>query len=117
MSNYNINIITEKGRMKLDSTQILYIETSLQFSKLTLVNNKTVELLLTISEIEYLLLDQGFFKFNNKLLVNLKYVQVVFPSNASKVILENGKEIFVNHDKREKLFEKLKQVYDLQETA
>ena len=117
MSNYNISIITEKGRMKLDCNQVIYVEASLQSSKLTLINNKTVELLLTISEIEHLLLNQGFFKFNNKLLVNLKYVEVVFPSNASKVILENGKEIFVNHDKREKLFEKLKQVYDLQETV
>ena len=115
MNNYNINVITEKGRMKLDSNQVLYVETSLQFLRVTLVNNETIELLLTISEIEHLLLNQGFFKFNNKLLVNLEYVQVVFPSNASKVIMEDGKEIFVDHNKREELFERLKEVYDLHE--
>lgn len=113
MNNYYINVITKKGEVELDSNQILYIEASLQFSKLTLINNKTIELLLAISEVEHLLLNHGFFKFNNKILVNLKYIEVVFPSNASKVILENGKEIFVNYDKREELFESLKQVYEL----
>lgn len=117
MNNYYIYIPTIKGKMKLDSNQILYVEASLQFARVTLVNNEAFELLLKISEIEHLLLNQGFFKFNNKLLVNLKYIQVVFPSNASKVIMENGKEIFVDHNKREELFESLKQVYDLQETV
>ena len=47
--------------------------------------------------------------------MNLKYVQVVFPLDASKVILENGEEIFVNKEKKEDLFESLKQVFELQE--
>ena len=115
MSTYNIYVPTEKGKMKIDCSQILYIETSLQFSRLTLINNEKIELLLTISEIEHLLFDQGFFRFNNKYLVNLRYVEVVFPSDASKVVLENGKEIFVNHNKKDELFENLRQVFDLYE--
>ena len=115
MSSYNIYVLTEKGKMKIDCSQILYVESNLQFSRLTFVNNERLELLLTINEIEHLLFDQGFFKFNNRYLVNLRHVEVVFPSDASKVVLENGKEIFVNHNKKDELFESLKQVYDLHE--
>ena len=115
MSTYNIYIPTEKGKRKIDCSQLLYVETSHQFTRATFANNETLEILLTIEEMEHLLAGQGFFKFNNKYLVNLLYVQIVFPSDASKVILENGKEIFVNYNKKEELFENLLQVYDLQE--
>lgn len=117
MGSYNIYVPTEKGKMKIESNQILYVETSMQLSRVTFVNDEKLELLLTINEIEHLLYNQGFFRFNNKYLVNLKYVEVVFPSDASKVVLENGKEIFVNHNKRDELFESLKQVYELHELA
>ncbi|MCK5028647.1 MAG: LytTR family transcriptional regulator DNA-binding domain-containing protein [Bacteroidales bacterium] len=115
MSTYNIYIPTEKGKRKVDCSQILYVETSLQFTRATFVNNETFEILLTIKEMEHLLSGQGFFRFNNKYIVNLIYVQIVFPSDASKVILENGKEIFVDYNKKDELFENLLQVYDLHE--
>ncbi len=115
MSTYNIYVPTEKGKIKIDCSQILYVETSLQFTRVTFDNNKTIEILLTINEMEHLLAGQGFFRFNNKYLVNLLYVQIVFPSDASKVILENGKEIFVNYNKKDELFENLLQIYDLHE--
>lgn len=113
MNKDTINAEAEKKTVKQYCNQIIYIEASKQLSRVILVNNKTFDLLLSISEIEHLLLGQGFFKFNNKILVNLKYIQVVFPSNASKVIMDNGKEIFVDYDKREELFENLNQVYEL----
>ena len=115
MSTYNIYVPIEKGKIKIDCSKILYLETSLQFTRATLASNETIEILLTINEIEQLLSDQVFFRFNNKAIVNLKYVQIVFPSEASKVILENGKEIFVNHNKKDELFTSLRKVYDLQE--
>jgi len=115
MNSYNINVLTEKGKMTFDCSMILYVESSLQFSRITLLDNQVIELLLTLQEVEYILLDQGFFKMNNRLLVNLKYVEVVFPSNASKIIMENGKEVLVNYTKRDELFENLKQVYELHE--
>lgn len=115
MSNYNIYVPTEKGKMKIDCSQILYIESSLQFARITFKSEEKLELLLTMSETEHMLFNQGFFRFNNKYLVNLRYVEVVFPTDASKVVLENGKEIFVNHNKKDELFESLKQVYELHE--
>ncbi len=113
--NYHIYVPTEKGKMKIDCNQILYVATSLQFSRVTFINEEKLELLLTINEVDHLLFNQGFFRFNNKYLVNLRYVEVVFPKDASKVVLENGKEIFVNHNRKDDLFESLKQVYDLHE--
>lgn len=115
MSRYSINVITESGRKTIESNQIMYIETSLQFSRVTLTNNETIELLLTIAEVEYLLSKQGFFKLNDKFILNLNNIEVVFPSNASKIIMENGKEVFVNFNRREELFENLKEVYQLHE--
>jgi DNA-binding LytR/AlgR family response regulator len=115
MNTYNIYIPTEKGKIKIDCSQILFVETSLQFTRATFANNETLEILLTIKEMEHLLAGQGFFRFNNKYLVNLIHVQIVFPSDASKVILENGKEIFVDYNKKDELFENLLQVYDLHE--
>jgi len=115
MNTYNIYIPTENGKRKIDCSQILYIETSLQFTRATFTNNETLEILLTMKEMEHLLAGQGYFKFNNKYFVNLLFVEIVFPSDAAKVILENGKEIFVNFNKKEELFENLLQVYDLHE--
>jgi DNA-binding LytR/AlgR family response regulator len=115
MNSYNINVLTENGKTTIDCSKILYVESSLQFSRVTMLDDKTIELLLTLQEVEYMLLEQGFFKMNNRFLVNLKYVEVVFPSNASKIIMENGKEVLVNYTKREELFENLRQVYELHE--
>jgi DNA-binding LytR/AlgR family response regulator len=111
--NYHIYVPTEKGKTKIDCSKILYVESSLQFTRVTFTNEEKLQLLLTINEVDHLLFNQGFFRFNNKYLVNLQYVEVVFPKDASKVVLENGKEIFVDHNKKDDLFESLKQVYDL----
>lgn len=115
MNNYIIYVPTEKGKVKIDCNQVLYFESNVQTVSATFIDEEKLELLLTMSETEHLLLNQGFFRFNNKYFVNLRHVQVVFPSNASKVVLENGKEIFVNYNKRDELFESLRQVYELHE--
>ncbi len=115
MGNYNIYVPTEKGKMKIDCSKILYIRTSLQFTRVTFENNEKLELLLTMNEIEHLLFGQGFFRFNNKYLVNLRHVEVIIPSDASKVVLDNGQEIFVDYNKRQELFESLGKVYDVHE--
>ena len=117
MSSYNIYVPTIKGNVAIDCKQIMYVESVLNFSKVVFTNNKYLELLLTVKETELLLSNQGFYRFNNKYLVNLHYVQVIFPSDASKVVLENGKEIFVDHNKRDELFENLREVYNLYEFA
>ena len=115
MNTYNIYVPTKKGKMGIDIKHIMFIESVNDFSRIVFNNHEKLELLLTIDEIEQLLFDQGFFRFSYKYLVNLKYVQLIFPSDASKVILENGKEIFVSQSRREELFESLKKVFDLQE--
>ncbi|MEE4197103.1 MAG: LytTR family DNA-binding domain-containing protein [Bacteroidales bacterium] len=108
---------TERGKMGIDTKYIIYVEAARDFSRVILNNNESLNLLLTIDEVEQLLYDQGFFRFNYKHLVNLRYVQMIFTRDASKVILENEKEIFVSQSRREALFENLKKVFDLQEVA
>lgn len=115
MSSYNIYVPTIRGKMTIDCKQVMYVESAMSFSRVVYTNNEFIDLLLTVDDVELLLSNQGFYRFNNRYLVNLYYVQVVFPSDASKVVLENGKEIFVNHNKRDELFEHLREVYDLYE--
>lgn len=115
MSSYCIYIPTDTGRVKIEANQILYIESVVGLSKVILTSGTELNVLLTVSEMEHLLFNQGFFRFNHNCLVNLLHVEVIFPHNASKVVLENGKEIFVNHNKRDELFESLREVYELHE--
>lgn len=114
MKNYNIYIPSTEGREVLNCNEIMYAEAEQDYSIVVFKDEGILEVLLTIPELEYLLSKRGFFRFNNRTLVNLRYVQVIFPLDASKVILENGKEIFVSQDKKEALFEGLKEVFDLQ---
>lgn len=115
MNTYTIYMPTEKGKMGINAQHIIYVEAFKDFSRIILNNNDRLNLLLTIDEVEQLLFDQGFFRFNQKHLVNLRYVQMIFPHDASKVILENGKEIFVSQSRKDNLFESLRKVFDLQE--
>lgn len=115
MRDYNIYIPTTEGREVINCNDIMYAESEFDYSRIVFKNEGILEVLLSISELEYILKKHGFFRFNNRNLVNLRYVQVIFPLDASKVILENGKEIFVNQNKKESLFNSLKEVFDLQE--
>jgi len=115
MNTYTIHMPTENGKMSINAQHIIYVEAVKGFSRIILNNNESLNLLLTIDEVEHLLFDQDFFRFNHKHLVNLRYVQMIFTRDASKVILENGKEIFVSQSRKENLFESLRKVFDLQE--
>lgn len=115
MNTYNIYVPTEKGKMGIDIKHIMFIESVRDFSRIVFNNNEKLEIILTLDEVEQLVFDQGFFRFNYKYLVNLRYVHLIFPGDSSKVILENGKEIFVSQSQREELFESLMKVFDLQE--
>ncbi len=115
MGKYNILIPTEKGEIAVDSKQVIYVEADIHQVQVVLIDDQRIPVRLSMNEMEYSLSKRGFFRFNRKYLVNLRYVEVVFPYNASKVVLENGKEIFVNHNKKDELFESLKEVYDLHE--
>ena len=117
MRNDIIYLLTDSDKIEVNCDEILYVENSLQFSRIIFLNEEKLETLMTIDEVENLLTDKGFFRFNNKYLVNLRFVQAVIPSDASKVILENGKEIFVSHNKKDELFKSLRIVYELHELA
>ncbi|MCG8411414.1 MAG: LytTR family transcriptional regulator DNA-binding domain-containing protein [Bacteroidales bacterium] len=111
---YYINILTPEGKEKIDCNQLLYAESNFKFSRLILMNN-TINTLSSLQELESKLISQGFFRLNNNYIVNLKYVQLIFPSNSSKLIMENGMAISVDYSKREDLFHCLRKVYELHE--
>ena len=115
MKNYNIYIPTISGEKVINCNEIVYAESFNTISKIFFKNTESLEVLLSVSELEYLFSERGFFRFNNRNLVNLKYVQVIFPLDASKVILENGKEIIVSKNRKDGLFKSLKEVFDLEE--
>lgn len=115
MRNYKIYIPTISGKKTISCKNIVYVEQQNMFSRLFYEDDTNEDVLLSISELEHLLKKHGFFRFNTIHLVNLRFIQVVFPSDASKVMLENGKEIYVSNDRKEDLFESLKSVFELHE--
>jgi len=115
MNTYVIYVPTEFGKIKIDCSKIMFIERGEPFSKVYYENEKNAELFITINEAELLLFDQGFFRCNNDFLVNLRFVQLLFPANSSKIILESGKEITVEPDKRNEMFDKLCEVFEFYE--
>jgi len=115
MTAANIYLPSKNGKLGLDLNQILYFEAFGDTDYMVLNNNKKVEILMDIDEIEQLLWYQGFYRVSKNYLVNLKAVQIIFPSDTSKIILENGKEIFVPQNRHDELFYVLEKVCQLQE--
>ena len=117
MRDFNICIPSTEGIEVLNCNELMYADAEHDYSRIVFKDEGVIEVLLTITELEYFLSKRGFFRFNNTTLVNLRYVQVIFPLDASIVILENGEEISVSKERREDLFEGLKEVFELQEAV
>jgi DNA-binding LytR/AlgR family response regulator len=116
MKNFNIYLPTKKGKVGANLRQILYFESLGNTDYMVLTNNEKIELIMNVEEIEQILWSQGFFRISTNYLINLTLVQVIFPGNAPKVVLDNGKEIFVPQSRRDDLFKALECVYQLNET-
>jgi len=109
----NIYIPLQDGIRTLIPDEIIYLETYNNITVLYYKSGETENIEYTVGDIEMILFDKGFFRFNYKCIVNLKYVQMVLPDNSSKVILENGKEIFVTQNRRAELYKSLEKMYEM----
>ncbi|HAN18619.1 MAG: hypothetical protein A2X13_13675 [Bacteroidetes bacterium GWC2_33_15] len=116
MTTFNIYLPTKNGKIGVELKHILYFESLGDTNFMVLNNDEKIELLMAVDEIEQLLCYRGFFRFTQNYLVNLKAVQLIFPGDASKVVLENGKEIFAPQSRREELFRELEKVYQVHAT-
>jgi DNA-binding LytR/AlgR family response regulator len=116
MKNLKICLPVKKGKIEVNLNQILYFESLGYNDYMVLKNNEKIELTMNVEEIEQILWSQGFFRISKNYLVNLTLVQIIFPSDAPKVVLDNGKEIFVPQSKRNELFKALESVCHLEET-
>ncbi|MGE0090400.1 MAG: LytR/AlgR family response regulator transcription factor [Bacteroidales bacterium] len=116
MKNFNICLPVKKGKIEVNLNQILYFESLADTDYMVLTSNEKIELIMNVEEIEQILWSQGFFRISKNYLVNLTLVQIIFPADAPKVVLENGKEIFVPQSRRNELFKALESVCQLEET-
>jgi len=116
MALFNLYLPTKNGKFGINFNHIQYFESLGDVNYMVLNNDEKIELLMDVDEIEQILWYQGFFRVTKNYLVNLKSIQLIFPDNAPKVVLENGKKIFVPQSRRKDLFKALESVYQLQET-
>jgi len=116
MKTFTIYLPTKQGKFGTELKKILYFENSGDTDYMVLNDEEKIELIMDVDEIEQMLWSQGFFRVTKSYLVNLAKIQLIFPGNAPKIVLENGKEIFVPESKRTELFKALESVYQLQET-
>lgn len=111
MKSFNMYLPTVKGKVGVNLNQVLYFETLGRKDYMILKNEERIELMMYVDDIEQILWSQGFYRITRNFLVNLASVQLIFPGNAPKVVLENGKEIFVPQNHRTELFKALEAAY------
>ncbi|OFX84539.1 MAG: hypothetical protein A2W99_14860 [Bacteroidetes bacterium GWF2_33_16] len=116
MKKFNIFLPTKKGKFGTDLKHVLYFESLGDSDYMVLNNDEKIELLMDVDELEQMLWYHGFFRITKNYLINLESVQLIFPGNNPKIVLENGKEIFVPQNRRTELFKSLEVVYQMQET-
>lgn len=111
MKSFNMYLPTIKGKIGVNLNHILYFESLGVNEYMILKNEERIELLMNVDDIEQILWSQGFYRVTRNYLVNLTCVQLIFPGNAPKIVLENGKEIFVPQNHRTELFKALEAAY------
>ncbi|RXK58714.1 response regulator transcription factor [Lacibacter luteus] len=100
-----------KGFQVIELDEILYAESSGNYTNLYFSNSKMVCTSKPMHEYEKLLEDAGFVRIHKSVLVNLKHVKEYFRGEGGSVILSNGHELEVSRRKKDLLIEKMKEYY------
>lgn len=100
-----------KGFQVIELDDILYAESSGNYTNLYFANNKMVCTSKPMHDYETLLEDAGFARIHKSYLVNLLHIKEYIRGEGGSVILSNGREIEVARRKKESFLDKLKQIY------
>lgn len=100
-----------KGFQVIELDEILYAESSGNYTNLYFSNQRTVCTSKPMHEYETLLEDAGFVRIHKSILVNLLHVKEYLRGEGGSVILSNGREVEVARRKKDLLILKMKEYY------
>jgi two-component system LytT family response regulator len=100
-----------KGFQVIELDDILYAESSGNYTNLYFANLQNVCTSKPMHEYEKLLEDAGFVRIHKSILVNLLHVKEYVRGEGGSVILSNNKEIEVSRRKKDQFLTKMKEYY------
>ena len=100
-----------KGFQVIELEDILYAESSGNYTNLYLASHPMICTSKPMHEYEELLEDAGFARIHKSVLVNLLYVKEYIRGEGGAVLLSDGKELEVSRRKRDLLLSKMKEYY------
>jgi two-component system LytT family response regulator len=100
-----------KGFQVIELDDILYAESSGNYTNLYFLNKPMVCTSKPMHEYEKLLEDAGFVRIHKSILVNLLHVKEYLRGEGGSVILSNGHEVEVARRKKDLLLAKMKEYY------
>jgi two-component system LytT family response regulator len=100
-----------KGFQVIELDDILYAESSGNYTNLYFLNKPMVCTSKPMHEYEKLLEDAGFVRIHKSILVNLLHVREYLRGEGGSVILSNGHEVEVARRKKDLLIAKMKEYY------
>ena len=96
-----IAIPTSEGLDFLQIKNILHIESSSNYSKIHLQNNKTILVIRLLKDFEDMLIPYRFYRVHHSHLINLNYIQKYVRGDGGQVIMQDGTMIDVSRRKKE----------------
>jgi two-component system LytT family response regulator len=96
-----IAISTTEGIEFLPIKNIIHIESKSNYSKIYLLENKTIMVTKILKDFEEMLLPYNFYRIHNSHLINLNYIQKYVRSQGGHVILQDGTLIDISRRKKE----------------
>jgi two-component system LytT family response regulator len=100
-----------KGFQVIELDDILYAESSGNYTNLYFANKQMVCTSKPMHEYEKLLEDAGFVRIHKSILVNMLHVKEYLRGEGGSVILSNGDEVEVARRKKDLLIAKMKEYY------
>lgn len=100
-----------KGFQVIELDDILYAESSGNYTNLYLTNQQMVCTSKPMHEYEELLADSGFIRIHKSYLINMLHVKEYLRGEGGFVLLSNGMEVEVSRRKKDLLMAKIKEYY------
>ena len=104
-----IAIPTQHGISFIDLEEIVYVESCNNYSKIILINNRSIMLSKTLKEVSEVLEDSHFYRIHRQYLVNLKLVRHLSKTDLI-LTMSNNMELPISRSQKEKLLELYKSI-------
>ena len=96
-----IAISTTEGIEFISIKNIIHFESKSNYSKIYLLENKSILVTKILKDFEEMLLPYNFYRIHNSHLINLNYIKKYVRSQGGHVILQDGTEIDISRRKKE----------------